>query len=47
MLNYQAIWGHRPAHDYFQSLRTRKIEDINDTPFPFIVLVKIRNHELS
>lgn len=48
MLNYQAVWGHQPAHDYFPILRTRKIEDINDTPFPFIVLVKIiRNHELS
>ena len=48
MLNYQAVWGHQPEHDYFPILRTRKIEDINDTPFPFTVLVKIiRNHELS
>lgn len=48
MLNYRAVWGHQPAHDYFQILRTRKIEDINDTPFPFVMLEKIiRNHELS
>ena len=48
MLNYQAVWGHQPAYGYFQILRTRIIEDVNDTPFPFVVLVKIiRNHELS
>ena len=48
MFNYQAVWGHQPAYCYFRILRTKIIEDVNDAPFPFVVLVKIiRNHELS